>query len=63
VFTGIKLKINRFLLASILLSIKYNDDDYYKNDYYSKVGGVAINELNKLEAELLDLLEYELYVS
>lgn len=50
-------------MASIILSIKYNDDDYYKNDYYSKVGGVAINELNKLEAELLDLLEYELYVS
>jgi hypothetical protein len=46
-----------------LISIKYNDDDYYKNDYYAKVGGVAIAELNKLESELLDMLDYELYVS
>ncbi|CAD8120130.1 unnamed protein product [Paramecium sonneborni] len=55
--------VHRFLLACIILSIKYNDDDYYKNDYYAKVGGITISELNKLEQELLTLLDYELYVS
>ncbi|CAD8102998.1 unnamed protein product [Paramecium sonneborni] len=55
--------VHRFLLACILISIKYNDDDYYKNDYYARVGGVAIQELNTLEQELLKLLDYELFVS
>lgn len=34
--------MHRFLLACILISIKYNDDDYYKNAYYAKVGGVSL---------------------
>ncbi|CAD8195477.1 unnamed protein product [Paramecium pentaurelia] len=55
--------VHRFLLACILLSIKYNDDDYYKNDYYARVGGVTLQELNSLEKELLTLLDYQLFVS
>ncbi|CAD8189842.1 unnamed protein product [Paramecium octaurelia] len=55
--------VHRFLLACILLSIKYNDDDYYKNDYYARVGGVTLQELNQLERELLTLLDYQLFVS
>ncbi|CAD8095181.1 unnamed protein product [Paramecium primaurelia] len=55
--------VHRFMLACILLSIKYNDDDYYKNDYYSRVGGITLQELNSLEQELLTLLDYQLFVS
>ncbi|CAK93595.1 unnamed protein product (macronuclear) [Paramecium tetraurelia] len=56
-------QLYRFMLACILMSIKYNDDDYYKNDYYSRVGGITLQELNALEQELLTLLDYQLFVS
>lgn len=58
VFIGIFNYENRFLLTSILVSIKYNDDDYYKNEYYAKVGGVTLSEINKLEEEFLELMDY-----
>ena len=44
----------------MVLAIKYNEDDYYSNKYYAKVGGIALNELNELEYNLLILLEFNL---
>ena len=41
--------IHRIILASLILAIKYNEDDYYSNEYYAKVGGIALKELNRLE--------------
>jgi hypothetical protein len=29
--------------------VKYHDDEYFKNDYYAKVGGIPLDELNILE--------------
>ncbi|KAM3141221.1 hypothetical protein pb186bvf_006606 [Paramecium bursaria] len=55
--------IHRFLLIAILIGIKYNDDDYYKNEYYAKVGGISLQELNLLELEFLTLIDHRLYVS
>jgi hypothetical protein len=54
--------IHRIVFASVILAIKYNEDDYYTNNYYSKVGGVVVKELNLLEYELLKLLKYSLYI-
>jgi hypothetical protein len=45
-----------------LLAIKYNEDDYYSNQYYARVGGVSLNELNELEYNLLILLEFDIFV-
>ena len=45
-----------------MLAIKFYDDTYYNNEYYSKIGGISCRELNRLEAELLDLLAYDLHV-
>ena len=33
----------------MLLAIKYNEDDYYSNKYYARVGGISLCELNELE--------------
>jgi hypothetical protein len=52
----------RVVLASIVLAIKYNEDDYYSNDYYAKVGGISLAEINCLEFELLKLLNHKLFV-
>ena len=45
-----------------MLAIKYNEDDYYSNQYYARVGGVSLNELNELEYNLLILLEFDIFV-
>jgi len=45
--------IHRIVFTCIILAIKYNEDDYYTNNYYSKVGGIIVKEFNLLEYELL----------
>lgn len=44
------------------MAIKWNDDEYYKNEYYAKVGGITVVDINTLEAEFLQLIDYRLYV-
>ncbi|CAD8092441.1 unnamed protein product [Paramecium sonneborni] len=50
------------ILLSIMVAIKYYDDEYFKNEYYAKVGGLSLKEINQLEMEFLDLLNYELFI-
>lgn len=45
------------------MAIKYNEDCIYDNDFYSKVGGVAKKDLNKLEFNFLTLIEFNLFVN
>jgi hypothetical protein len=45
-------------MVSVVIAIKYHDDEYYKNDFYAKVGGIPKLELNKLEQEFLELIKY-----
>ncbi|KAM3139942.1 hypothetical protein pb186bvf_007973 [Paramecium bursaria] len=54
--------IHRFILTSMMIAIKYQDDDYYKNEYYAKVGGITLKEVNQLEAEFLKLIDFELFI-
>lgn len=39
------------------------EDSQYPNDYYSKVGAVPLDELNTLEVEFLEALDYNLYIT
>jgi hypothetical protein len=54
--------IHRLLLAAVLLSVKFNEDDCYKNSYYAKVGGISLEEMNDLEYECFVKLNFSLYV-
>jgi hypothetical protein len=47
----------------VLIAIKFNEDDFYENTFYSKVGGVDLLELNSLEQYLLESLDYKLYLN
>jgi hypothetical protein len=63
---GIKLRknnIHRILFTSIVISIKYNEDTFFKNSFYAKVGGISVKELTKLENAFLKLIEFKLFVS
>ena len=54
---------NRFLITSLLISIKYLDDNFFNNDYFAKIGGLKKNELNSLEDEFLNLISYSLFTT
>lgn len=56
------LSIHRLLLIAIMTSSKFFDDLYYNNAFYSKIGGVTLQELNALEVEFLALIAFDLYV-
>jgi len=54
--------IHRLILTSCLIAIKYNEDDYYSNTHYSKVGGISMQELNILEDEFIVGLDWNVWV-
>ena len=55
--------IHRLILGCLILAIKYNEDFYYNNEYYAKVGGVTLDELNILEYKSFQLIEFNLFIS
>ena len=58
-----KLNVYKLLFTSILISLKYNEDEIYGNDYYSQIAGVSNVELSKMEYEYVILLNFNLYIN
>ena len=46
----------------MMVADKYWNDEYLTNDDYSLIGGLDRRNTNKLERELLALLEFKLYI-
>ena len=57
-----KRNIRKLVLTGTVLAIKYFDDLYSYNQLYALFGGVTVEELNKLESKMMDLLQFDLYV-
>lgn len=56
--------MHRLLITALMLAAKMLDDQCYSNAHYAKVGGIAsIKEMNRLEAQMLTLLNYNLNVT
>ena len=55
--------IHRIILGCLLLAIKYNEDVYFTNEHYAKVGGVSLEEINHLEYFSFLLLDFNLFIS
>lgn len=49
--------MHRVLLAPLLAAVTFIDDEVYSNAHYESVGGVGLNELNKLEYAISRALE------
>jgi hypothetical protein len=62
-FAPTRLNVHRLVLTGVLISAKFLDDRYFNNAFYAKVGGVSTAELNRLELEMLQLLQFQLAVS
>jgi len=55
--------IHRLILGCLILAIKYNEDVYYNNEYYAKIGGVPLDEINTLEYKSFELIDQNLFIS
>lgn len=55
--------IHRILFGSVLISIKYNEDFYYDNKFYSKIAGVKLKELKSIEYTFLQLSDFNVFVN
>jgi len=54
---------HRLMVASMMVFSKYYDDDLDSNARWARIAGVAINELNCLEVDFLNLCQFDLRVS
>jgi len=54
--------IHRLLFGAILISIKYNEDTYYDNKFYSEIAGVKLKELKLIEYNFLELSDFNVFV-
>uniref|UniRef100_A0A0A9HPX4 Cyclin n=1 Tax=Arundo donax TaxID=35708 RepID=A0A0A9HPX4_ARUDO len=54
--------VHRLLLACLLIASKVLDDFHHSNAFFARVGGVSNAEMNKLELELLGVLDFEVAV-
>lgn len=57
------LSSHRMIITAITLAAKFNEDTFYSNKYYAKVGGVPLRELNMLEHYFLQLIDWKLQVA
>lgn len=53
----------RMLFTSLIIAIKYNEDQYYEAEYYAKIGGITKEEVIQLEYEFLFLSDFILFVT
>jgi len=58
-----RLNIHRLLLTCILCTSKFFDDTHFNNEFYAKIGGIGVRELNCLEIEFLALINFDLFVT
>ncbi|CAN6229662.1 unnamed protein product [Urochloa humidicola] len=50
--------VHRLLLACLLVASKVLDDFHHSNAFFARVGGVSNAEMNRLELELLGVLDF-----
>ena len=55
-------RIQHLLIASVVVSIKYNEDRKYNNEFYSLVAGTDKKQLNQLEREFIYGLDFDLFI-
>ena len=59
----INLFIYRIILSSLIISIKLNEDQYFDNLFYAKVGGVTKKEINLIEYEFLAKINFNVFIN
>eukprot|EP01065_Artemidia_motanka_P008857 TRINITY_DN1449_c1_g2_i2.p2 TRINITY_DN1449_c1_g2~~TRINITY_DN1449_c1_g2_i2.p2 ORF type:complete len:224 (+),score=96.66 TRINITY_DN1449_c1_g2_i2:320-991(+) len=55
--------VHRLLIGVFLLAAKLRDDMYFQQSYYAAIGGVPTAEVNRMEQEILRLLDWDIVVT
>jgi hypothetical protein len=55
--------IHRLLFTAVLISIKFNEDTYYDNKFYSEIAGVKLKELKMLEYTFMALNDFNIFIN
>ena len=55
--------VHRILFTAILMAIKFNEDNFYDNNYYAEIGGIKAHELKTMEYTFIKTLDFNMYVS
>lgn len=58
-----QLTIHRLLLTSMVIAVKYCDDNIFSNEFYSNVGGIELKELNSLENNMVNSMQWDLKIT
>ncbi|KAK8833048.1 hypothetical protein WA577_004025 [Blastocystis sp. JDR] len=54
--------VHRTILVSVMEAAKFYDDCFFNNEFYARVGGVPVEELNALEMDFLFAIHFSLIV-
>jgi hypothetical protein len=54
--------IHKIILASFICTIKFYEDECFPMNFYAKMGGITLKEINSLEYEFLNLIDFKLFV-
>ena len=54
--------IHRILFSSLLICIKFNEDSFFNNTFYSQIAGVKPEELQLLEYTFLEYNDFNIFV-
>ena len=57
------LNVYRIIFSSFVIAIKYNEEKDFNNEFFSKLAGMSLTEMNLLELIYLNLIDYKLYIS
>ena len=50
--------IHKLILSSMVVAVKFNEDEYYPMKFYAKLGGISLIELNFLEFYFISLTHF-----
>eukprot|EP00727_Mastigamoeba_balamuthi_P009070 m51a1_g4786 putative n-terminal domain protein (217) ;mRNA; f:62382-63603 len=55
--------VHRIIITSVMAALKFNEDKTYANEFFARVAGVALAELNALELAFLRFIDWDLYIN
>lgn len=58
-----EMNVHRVLITAVVLSVKFLEDELYRNSYFAKVGGIqTVQEFNRLERTFLEAIGWAVHV-
>jgi len=53
------LSVHRLMIGAALAAAKFNEDSNFSNEYIAQVGGISLQELNRIELLFCNILDWD----